>query len=71
MKYKINGDAFLNVPPLKVNMGDKVKVTFKNVSRNDSSHPMHLHGHFFQVTLMGKVICCLFLINLAINVDTT
>ncbi|MGE6721257.1 multicopper oxidase family protein [Peribacillus frigoritolerans] len=49
MKYTINGKAFPDVPPLKVKKGDKVKVTFKNVSKDDSSHPMHLHGHFFQV----------------------
>lgn len=49
MKYTINKEAFPNVPPLKVKKGDKVKVTFKNVSKDDSSHPMHLHGHFFQV----------------------
>lgn len=49
MKYTINGDAFPDVPPLKVKMGDKVKIIFNNVSKDDSSHPMHLHGHFFQV----------------------
>lgn len=49
MKYTINGDAFPDVPPLKVNKGDKVKITLNNVSKDDSSHPMHLHGHFFQV----------------------
>ncbi|WP_265575549.1 multicopper oxidase family protein [Bacillus fonticola] len=49
LKYTINGDAFPDVPPLEVKMGDKVKLTLTNVSKDNSSHPMHLHGHFFQV----------------------
>lgn len=49
MQYTINGKAYPNVPPLKVEKGDKVKVTLKNVSEDKVNHPMHLHGHFFQV----------------------
>ncbi|MBL0385570.1 multicopper oxidase family protein [Tumebacillus sp. ITR2] len=46
-KYTINGQVFPDIPPLTVKKDDWVKVTFKNVGTSD--HPMHLHGHFFQV----------------------
>jgi FtsP/CotA-like multicopper oxidase with cupredoxin domain len=46
-KYTINGKIFNELPPLKVKTGDLVKFTFENKSTMD--HPMHLHGHFFQV----------------------
>ncbi|WHX27855.1 multicopper oxidase family protein [Virgibacillus halodenitrificans] len=49
MAWTINGETFPEVPPFKVNKNDKVKVTMKNDSRDNSTHPMHLHGHFFQV----------------------
>lgn len=49
MIWTINGETYPNVPPFKVNKGDKVKVTLTNNSMDDSVHPMHLHGHFFQV----------------------
>ncbi len=46
--YTINGKAFPDVPPLNVKEGDLIKVTLTNQSPKDV-HPMHLHGHFFQV----------------------
>ncbi|WP_337019522.1 multicopper oxidase family protein [Oceanobacillus massiliensis] len=49
MVWSINGETFPNVPPLEVNKGDKVKVTLTNNSMDQAYHPMHLHGHFFQV----------------------
>ncbi|MDP4549615.1 multicopper oxidase family protein [Alkalihalobacillus macyae] len=49
MKWTINDEIFPNVPPLKVNKDDKVKVTLTNYSEDKSVHPMHLHGHFFQI----------------------
>ncbi|MGO0061260.1 multicopper oxidase family protein [Brevibacillus fluminis] len=45
--FTINGKSYGEVPPLVVNKGDKVLVTMRNVGSSD--HPMHLHGHFFQV----------------------
>lgn len=48
MVFTINGQTFPNVPPLDVKKGDQVKVTIINNSPEDV-HPMHLHGHFFQV----------------------
>ncbi len=47
LKYTINGKVFNELPPLKLKTGQLVKFTFKNESTVD--HPMHLHGHFFQV----------------------
>lgn len=48
MIYTINGKTFPNFDPVKVRRGDRVKV--KLVNRDPmNNHPMHLHGHFFQV----------------------
>lgn len=49
MVWTINGKAYPDVPPIKVNEGDKVKVTLTNNSMDQADHPMHLHGHFFQI----------------------
>lgn len=52
MAYTINGEAYPDVPPLKVDKDDLVKVTLTNKEGGaapDAVHPMHLHGHFFQV----------------------
>lgn len=46
--YTINGKTFPNTDPIQVKKGDKVKVRLANNSASDD-HPMHLHGHFFQV----------------------
>lgn len=46
--YTINGKTFPETEPLKVKKGDTVKVRLVNNSNTDD-HPMHLHGHFFQV----------------------
>lgn len=48
MVYTINGKVFPDTDPITVDKGEKVKVTFVNQSKTDD-HPMHLHGHFFQV----------------------
>jgi FtsP/CotA-like multicopper oxidase with cupredoxin domain len=47
LKYTINGKVFSELPALKLKTGDMVKFTYFNNSKVD--HPMHLHGHFFQV----------------------
>lgn len=46
--YTINGKAYPNTDAIKVKKGDKVQVKLVNQSKSDD-HPMHLHGHFFQV----------------------
>ncbi|UYZ11658.1 multicopper oxidase family protein [Brevibacillus sp. WF146] len=45
--FTINGRTYPDIKPLQVKPGDKVKVTL--VNKGSSDHPMHLHGHFFQV----------------------
>ncbi|WP_369900061.1 multicopper oxidase family protein [Bacillus manliponensis] len=48
MVYTINGEIYPNISPIQVKKGDLVKVKLVNLSKMDD-HPMHLHGHFFQV----------------------
>lgn len=48
MAYTINGKTFPETDNIIVEEGDLVKVTLTNNSMMDD-HPMHLHGHFFQV----------------------
>ncbi|MDP5277048.1 multicopper oxidase family protein [Chengkuizengella axinellae] len=47
MTYTINGETFPDTEPIQVKKGDLVKVRITNNSMLD--HPMHLHGHYFQV----------------------
>lgn len=47
-KYTINNQVFPNTDHLQVKEGDLIKVKLVNNSKRDD-HPMHLHGHFFQV----------------------
>ncbi|MYL52706.1 multicopper oxidase domain-containing protein [Pontibacillus yanchengensis] len=47
MVFQINNDIFPNTAPIQVTEGDIVKVTLKNTGM--LNHPMHLHGHRFQV----------------------
>jgi FtsP/CotA-like multicopper oxidase with cupredoxin domain len=47
-EYTINDKVYPHdFDPVKVEEGDKVKVTISNPSNED--HPMHLHGHFFEI----------------------
>lgn len=56
MSYTINGKTFPETDNIKVKEGDLVKVKLVNNSKTDD-HPMHLHGHFFQVlSENGKAI---------------
>ncbi|CDN41297.1 MULTISPECIES: multicopper oxidase family protein [Paenibacillus] len=48
MVYTINRKTFPETEPINVKKGDTVKVRLVNNSKTDD-HPMHLHGHFFQV----------------------
>jgi multicopper oxidase len=49
MKYdwKINGRSYSDMQPLAVRQGQRASLTFNNMSM--MWHPMHLHGHTFQV----------------------
>ncbi|MDQ0219979.1 multicopper oxidase family protein [Peribacillus cavernae] len=48
MVYTINDKVFPDTDNIEVDKGDLVKVKLVNNSKSDD-HPMHLHGHFFQV----------------------
>ncbi|SFE02600.1 Multicopper oxidase with three cupredoxin domains (includes cell division protein FtsP and spore coat protein CotA) [Paenibacillus catalpae] len=48
MVYTINNKTFPDTDALTVKKGDTVKVRLANNSKTED-HPMHLHGHFFQI----------------------
>ena len=45
--WRINGQAYGQHTPLGVTAGERVEIVMRNASM--MSHPMHLHGHHFQV----------------------
>jgi FtsP/CotA-like multicopper oxidase with cupredoxin domain len=47
MLFTINGKSYPNVQPFVVSTGDTVKIHIEN--KSPYIHPMHLHGHDFQV----------------------
>ena len=46
--WTLNGRAWPDIVPLAVRKGERVEITFAN--ETGMAHPMHLHGHVFQVT---------------------
>lgn len=46
--WTINSQSWPESTPLIVNQGERVELIFKN--KTSMSHPMHFHGHVFQVT---------------------
>jgi FtsP/CotA-like multicopper oxidase with cupredoxin domain len=46
--WAINGQTWPNITPLQVKRGERVELVF--VNQTGMAHPMHLHGHVFQVT---------------------
>lgn len=50
--WGINGAAFGEHTPLSVASGERVELTLRNQTM--MSHPMHLHGHHFQVIGLGQ-----------------
>jgi FtsP/CotA-like multicopper oxidase with cupredoxin domain len=46
-EWKINGRSFSDTEPLTIKEGQRATLTFNNMSM--MWHPMHLHGHTFQV----------------------
>ena len=49
--WTIDGQTYPDADPLRISEGDHVRVRMTN--RSPVVHPMHLHGHFFQV---GKAV---------------
>jgi len=53
--WTINGQTWGNHTPISVVSGERVELTFHNMSM--MGHPMHLHGHVFQVVdINGKSV---------------
>ncbi len=50
--WTINGQAWPESTPLIVTEGQRVEIIFKN--NTHMSHPMHLHGHVFQVKAIDE-----------------
>jgi FtsP/CotA-like multicopper oxidase with cupredoxin domain len=46
-KWEINGKTYPNTQKIYVHRNDVVTVHFHN--KTDMDHPMHLHGHVFQL----------------------
>jgi FtsP/CotA-like multicopper oxidase with cupredoxin domain len=53
--WTLNGQSWPNVTPLIIESGTRVEITFKNTST--MGHPMHLHGHVFEVTALNDMPC--------------
>jgi len=49
--WTINGKSYPNTDHLDVRAGERVRLKLFNMSMED--HPMHLHGHTFQVVAIG------------------
>lgn len=45
--WEINGKMWPDYTPLEVEHGQRVEIDFEN--HNGMAHPMHLHGHIFQI----------------------
>jgi len=51
--WTINNQVWPRITPLKIKNGDRVEMVFTN--NTNMAHPMHFHGHVFQLTeLNGK-----------------
>lgn len=51
MAFTVNDETFPDTEPIEVEEDDIVKATLINESQFD--HPMHLHGHYFQITAIN------------------
>jgi len=49
--WTIDGQGWGNHRPIKARSGERVVLTFHNMSM--MAHPMHLHGHYFQVVALN------------------
>jgi FtsP/CotA-like multicopper oxidase with cupredoxin domain len=49
--WTINGKQYPNTDQLDVRQGERVRLKLFNMSMED--HPMHLHGHTFQLVAIG------------------
>lgn len=49
--WTINGQTWGSHTPITAQAGERVEITYHNMSM--MAHPMHLHGHVFQVVAVG------------------
>jgi FtsP/CotA-like multicopper oxidase with cupredoxin domain len=49
--WGINGSRYGDDTPLRVRSGERIEIALRN--RTTMAHPMHLHGHRFQVVAIG------------------
>jgi FtsP/CotA-like multicopper oxidase with cupredoxin domain len=47
----LNGESHGSHTPLEIREGERVEITFKD--HTTMAHPMHLHGHHFQVVAIN------------------
>jgi multicopper oxidase len=53
--WTINGRSYPDTPPIDVKVGQRIRLRLFNMSMED--HPMHLHGHTFQVVgINGRAV---------------
>lgn len=50
--WMINGQTWPNVTPIQLKEGERIEMIFNNES--NMAHPMHLHGHDFEVVSINK-----------------
>jgi FtsP/CotA-like multicopper oxidase with cupredoxin domain len=54
-RWTINGQEWPMITPYQVKYGQRIELVFNN--KSGMAHPMHLHGHIFQITeINGKKI---------------
>ncbi len=51
--WTINGRVYPDSDDMSIKQGDRVRLEYFNMSM--MAHPMHLHGHFFEVVGTGRV----------------
>jgi FtsP/CotA-like multicopper oxidase with cupredoxin domain len=51
--WKINDQVWPDITPLMVNQNQRVEIVFANLT--GMSHPMHIHGHVFEVTKINGI----------------
>ena len=53
--WKINNEAWPNITPIKVAKGERIEMDI--INHTNMSHPIHLHGHVFEViSINGEVM---------------
>lgn len=51
--WKINDEIWPHITPYKIKKGDRIEMVF--INNTGMAHPMHFHGHVFQITEINGV----------------